>query len=87
MTSGVWVVAVHEVEWGESRRDVDSVVVGKLGHGYPLRPVVLVVVEEDPEVLLQFLVDALRLSIRLRVEGRQGVVLDSERGVERSHEL
>ena len=54
---GVRVVAVHEVEWGESRRDVDSVVVGKLCHGYPLRPVVLVVVEEDPEVLLQLLID------------------------------
>ena len=83
----VGVVAVHEVEWGESGRDVDSVVVGELGHGYPLRPVVLVVVEEDSEVLLQFLIDALRLSICLWVEGRRWVVLDSERGVERSHEL
>ena len=78
---------MHEVEWGESSRNVDSVVVGKFGHGYPLRPVVLVVVEEDPEVLLQLLIDTLRLSIRLRMEGRRGVVLDPERGVERSHEL
>ena len=84
---GVWVVAVHEVEWGESSRNMDSVVVGKFGHGYPLRPVVLVVVEEDPEVLLQLLIDALRLSICLWVKGHQGVVLDPEGSVERSHEL
>ena len=66
---------------------MDSVVVGKLGHGYPLRPVILVVVEEDPEVLLQLFVDMLRLSIRLRVEGSRGVVFDSKRDVECSHEL
>ena len=84
---GVWVAAVHEVEWGESRRDVDSVIVGELGHGYPLHPVVLVVVEEDPEVLFQLLIDAFRLSICLWVKCRRWVVLDSERGVERSHEL
>ena len=48
----VWVVAVHEVEWGESSRNMDSVVVGELSHGNPLCSVVLVVVEEDPEVLL-----------------------------------
>ena len=83
----VWVVAVHEVEWGESSRNVNSVVVGKLNHGYPLCPVVLVVIKENSEVLFQFLIDALRLSIRLWVEGRRGVVLDPERGVERSHEL
>ena len=45
------------------------------------------VCNKDPEVLLQLLIDALRLSIRLWVEGRRGVVLDPERGVERSHEL
>ena len=27
---GVWVVAVHEVEWGESSQNMDSVVVGEL---------------------------------------------------------
>ena len=58
-----------------------------LTHGYPLRPVILVVIEEDPEVLLQFLIDALHLPIRLRVEGRRGVVLDPKRGIELSHEL
>ena len=74
----VWVVAVHEVEWGESSRNMDSVVVGEFGHGYPLRPVILVVIEEDPEVLFQFLIDTFRLSICLRMEGRRGVVFDPE---------
>ena len=66
----VRVVAMHEVEWGESSRNVDSVVVGEFSHGYPLHPVVLMVIKEDHEILLQFLIDMFCLSICLRVEGR-----------------
>ena len=79
---GVWMVAAHEVEWGESCRDVDSVVVGELGHGYPLCPVVLVVVKEDPEVLFQFLIDVFWLPICLWVECHRGVVLNPKQSIE-----
>ena len=49
------------------RRFVGVVVVGELGEWEPFCPVVLVVVKEDPEVLLQLLIDAFRLSICLWV--------------------
>ena len=80
-------VAVHEVEWGDSSQNMDSVIVGELSHGYPLHPVILVVAEECLKVLLEFLVDVLHLPIHLWIEGHQGIVLESEGGIEHSHEL
>ena len=52
------------------------VVVGELRQWQPLSPVVLMVVDEDPEILLDLLVDPLSLSISLRVVCRGEVSLN-----------
>lgn len=53
------------------------VVVCELGDGQPVHPVVLVVVDVEPKILLQSLVDTLYLTIGLRVVGCGRVVLDA----------
>ena len=50
-------------------------------------PVVLSLVDEQPEVLFQLLVDTFRLSVTLRVVGRSGCYLDSEYTVQLSSEF
>ena len=47
---------------------MDVVVVGKLTEGQELIPVILSLVDKDAEKLLQLLVDALSLTIRLWME-------------------
>ena len=53
----------------------------KLGHGDPVHPVILVVVDVEPQVLLQLLVRLLGLAICLGVVGCGGVVLDPQEPV------
>ncbi len=58
------------------------------GHeGEPFGPVILKVVDEDPEILLNFLVDSFSLSICLWVVGSGYVCLDLEQVIEVFHEL
>ena len=46
------------------------VVITKSGKWKPLHPIILVVVDEDSEVLFQFLIKAFRLTICLGMVGR-----------------
>ena len=55
---------------------LDLVVVGELSKRQPLSPVILVVVDEDAQVLLNLLVDALCLSISLGVVGHRWIPLN-----------
>ena len=61
------VVAVLDKEWGEARGLMCCIVVCKLCKRQELRPVVLLVVGVDSEVLLQILVDSLGLAIAFGV--------------------
>ena len=59
----------------------------KLRHGDPVRPVVLVVVDVEPQILLQLLVHPLCLAICLWVVGCGGVVLDAQEFVKADRKL
>ena len=66
---------------------MDPVVVRKFSHGDSVHPVILVVVDVEPQILLQLLVHPLRLAIRLWVVGCGGVVLDPQEPVEADWKL
>src|SRR6266481_3235573 len=66
---------------------MDSVVVGKLGYRDPLVPVILLLVDEEPEELFDLLVDMLSLVVTLRVIGCRCSNLDSKYLTESAHEL
>ena len=66
---------------------MDPVVVRKLGHGDPVHPVVLVVVDVEPQALFQLLVHPLRLAISLWVVGCGGVVFNAQEFVKADHKL
>ncbi len=68
-------------------RTVNPIVVGELSEREPIAPVVLSVVNKDPEVFLNLLVNLFCLSIGLRVEGHRCVRCDVEHLVEFLHEL
>ena len=57
---------------------VRSVVVGKLCKGQKVIPVVLVIVDIDLQVLLQDLIQALCLTVSLRVTSGREIPLDVE---------
>ena len=65
---------------GEEGRHADGgvvgVVEGELGKGKVVGPVLLIVLAEDAEIELDGLVDAFRLTVRLRVKGGRQVGLD-----------
>lgn len=67
--------------------DMDMVVVGEFSCGYPIHPVVQVIVPQQQEVFFQFLIDMLHLSVSLWRIDCQGVVLDLKLSVEVCHEL
>jgi len=48
---------------------VDMIVVLELCHGQQVIPIILLLVHKEPEVLVQLLVDTLRLPIGLGVPG------------------
>ena len=66
---------------------MDSVIVGELGYRDPLIPVVLSLVDKEPEDLFDLLVDMLGLAVSLRVIGCRCGNLDSEYLTESAHEL
>ena len=63
-------------------RRMHPVVVGKLSDAEPINPTVLVVVDVEAQVLLQFLVHPFCLSIDLWVVGSGGVILNTHQPVE-----
>ncbi len=60
--------AVEHHEGTLACRAMDSVVVGKLGEWKPVASVSLSIIDKDPKVFLDFLVDVLCLAICLWVE-------------------
>ncbi len=60
---------------------------GELSEGEPVTPIRLSVVNEDPEVLLDFLVHALCLPICLRMEHSGSIGCDIKHSVEFLHKL
>lgn len=56
-------------ERGHAYGGVERVVVGEFGEGNTSGPIGLLIVEEGTHLMLDGLVDAFRLTIRLRVEG------------------
>jgi hypothetical protein len=70
------VVTVVGEEGGHADGGVEGVVVREFGHWEEVMPVVLSIVAEGSKILLEDLVDSLRLSVRLGVEGCREVGLD-----------
>ena len=66
---------------------MDVVVILEFCQGEEVRPVILSLIDEYPKVLLQFLIDPLRLSIPLRVIGCGGRYLNPEYAVQFLSEL
>ncbi len=79
--------AIEVHEQGLSCHAVNSVVVGELGEWEPVAPVGLSVIDKDPEILLNFLVDSFHLSIGLWVKSHGGILHDVEHLVKFFHEL
>src|SRR5882724_9469154 len=74
-------------EGSEVRGGVGSVVIGELRQRQKVIPIVLVIVNIDPQVLLQDLIQALRLTVSLRVVSGREVPLDVEKTAERGPEV
>jgi hypothetical protein len=60
-----WLVAIPDLERGLPRGTMGADVVGELGKGKEIRPIVLLEVEKDTEELFNFLVDVFCFSIGL----------------------
>src|SRR6266481_1216196 len=83
----VWVVAFVCEERGNSHGAARCVVVCELCKGEEARPVVLLVVAVDTEVLFQSLVSTLSLSVTFRVVSRGEVQLHVQGGAKGPEEL
>src|SRR6266481_2420353 len=83
----VWVVALVCEEWGNSCGAARCVVVCELGEGDEARPVILLVVAVDMEVLFQSLVSVLGLSITFQVISRGEVQLHVQGGAKGLEEM
>lgn len=79
--------SIEDHEQGFASRTVNPVVVHKLSKQEPITPVGLLMVNEDAEVLLHFLVDSFCLSVSLGVEGHGGIGSDVEKSVQFFHKL
>ncbi len=66
---------------------VDSVVMCELCERQPVGPVILSIVNEDPKILFDLLVNSFGLAIRLRMPGGRCIRGDVEESVEFFHEL
>lgn len=84
---GFWVVAVVGKEGGDLRGGMRSIVVGKLGDGEEVCPIVLLVVAVHAEECFQDLVNTFGLAIGLGVIGGGEVELHAEELTERGEEL
>jgi hypothetical protein len=81
------VATIHAEERG-SAGGLQGVVVGReFGKMQLFSPIILVIVDVHPEVLLHYRVDSLCLTVCLRVEGRGKSSIDSEAGAEASPEV
>ena len=58
----------------------------ELHYGQPIHPIILVVVDIDPEVLLNLLIDPLCLPIGLRIVCHAGVPLYANESIQVFHE-
>ena len=79
-------LSVIQKEGGISSRGVNFVVVGKLGHGEPVCPVVLSLIDEYSEILLYLLIHPFCLTVRDGVISRGRVSFDSQQCTEIFHE-
>lgn len=61
------------------------IVVAELLDGEPFCPICLAIIDVDPEVRLNLLVEPLCLSVCLRVAGGRGIVLDAQELAELGH--
>jgi hypothetical protein len=66
---------------------VDVVVILKLCEGKEVGPIILPLINEEPEILLEFLVHSFSLSVPLRVIGRGGCQFNSQELVELTSKL
>ena len=66
------------VEWGDSSRGVNNIIIRKLRKVENLGPIVLLITQETPEILLQRLVCSFRLPIGLRMVAEGEVARDLE---------
>ncbi len=64
-------MAIEHHEGTLAYHTMDSVVVGELSEWKPVAPVGLLIIDEDPKVFFDFLVDTLCLAICLWVECHQ----------------
>ncbi len=76
-----WVMAIEYHERALACHAVDSVVMGEFCKREPVAPVGLLVVDEDTEILLNFLINLFCLAIRLWVEGCGCIGCDVEHPV------
>src|SRR5882724_5777869 len=74
-------------EGSEVHGRVGSVVIGELRQRQKVIPIVLVIVDIDPQVLLQDLIQVLCLTISLRTISGREVPLDAEKTAERGPEV
>ena len=73
----VRMLTVIDEEGRESCGCLTLVVIGEFCKGEPVGPVVLLIVDEQAEILFDFLVHSLGLSICLRMIGSRGIGCDS----------
>ncbi|KNZ73237.1 hypothetical protein J132_00424, partial [Termitomyces sp. J132] len=77
-----WMPLSVEEEWGELGGCVNMVVVLELGIGEEFIPVILVLIAEEAEILLQFLIYVFGLAVKLWIVGSGGVELHTKQSVE-----
>ncbi len=83
----MWISSIQNEEGAFARGAMDSIVVCEFGKWQPVGPIVLVIVNEDPEIFLDLLVNLLGLAIRLRMPGSRCIRHDVEQSVKLLHEL
>lgn len=83
--SGVTAIEYHERTLAS--HTMNSVVMGEFSKQEPIAPVGLSVVNEDLEILLNFLVNLFSLTIRLRMKGSRGIQSDVKEAIELFHEF
>ena len=66
---------------------MDPVIVGELGNGKPLVPVILALIYEESWKLLDLLVDLFNMTISLWVIGSRGCDSDTQELAEGTHEV
>ncbi|KAF8237947.1 hypothetical protein L208DRAFT_1245125 [Tricholoma matsutake] len=91
MCEGVWrglnpMRGCHP-ERGLLSGSMDVVIVSKLSQGEKIIPIVLALIDEDADVLLQFLVDSVSLAISLWVIGGRRKEFDPQKSVQVASEL